>query len=230
MTLRWLTADGVAAAATVGGLVLWGAGPRGVALLILFFVTGSVLTAFNQREGREKRRTRQEGADPPAAFARPPAPAARNARQVIANGGWAALGATLIRSRPDIGWAVLLGSLATAQADTWATEIGAHARGAPRLITTGRRVSAGTSGGVTWLGTGAGLAGSLVLAGAGYLLDLPLAIVVTGAVAGLLGMLLDSLLGATLEARSWLDNDGVNLAATSAGAVAAALATGLTSA
>jgi uncharacterized membrane protein len=43
-------------------------------------------------------------------------------------------------------------------------------------------------------------------------------------------MLLDSLLGATLEARSWLDNDGVNLAATSAGAVAAALATGLTSA
>lgn len=230
MTLRWLTLDGVAAAATVGGLVLWGAGLRGAALLLLFFVTGSALTAFNQRrQEREERQRREKNRRPPAASpapAAPPASAARNARQVIANGGWAAVGATLIGSRPDIGWAVLLGSLATAQADTWATEIGAHARGTPKLITTGRPVSAGTSGGVTWLGTGAGLAGSLVLAGAGYLLDLPLAVVATGAVVGLLGMLLDSLLGATLEARSWLDNDGVNLAATSAGAAAAAVVTG----
>jgi uncharacterized protein (TIGR00297 family) len=229
VTLRWLTTDGVAAAATVGGLVLWGAGLRGVGLLFLFFVTGSVLTAFNLREARQTRQTWQAGADPSRAAAAPSASAARGARQVIANGGWAAVGATLIRWRPEIGWAVLLGSLATAQADTWATEIGAHAGGRPRLITSGRPVDAGTSGGVTWLGTGAGLAGSVVLAGTGYLLGLPLAIAATAAVVGVLGMLLDSALGATIEARAWLDNDGVNLSATTAGAVAAAVVTGLLS-
>ena len=215
MTFRWLTLDGSVAAAAVGGLVLWGAGLRGAALLLLFFVTGSVLTAFNEGQNGQKRQ------DFPAA--------ARNARQVIANGGWAAVGATAIRWKPEIGWALLLGSLATAQADTWATEIGAHARATPRLITTGRPVPAGTSGGVTWLGTGAGLAGAALLAGAGYLLGLPLAMAASGVVVGALGMLLDSLLGATLEARSWLDNDGVNLAATSAGAVAAAVVTGFLS-
>ena len=210
MTLRWLTPDGTVAAAAVGGLVLWGAGLRGVSLLLLFFVTGSLLTAYN--EGPRRQSTPS---------------AARNARQVIANGGWAAVGATLVRWQPDLGWAVLVGSLATAQADTWATEVGAHAGGRPRLITTGRQVDAGTSGGVTWLGTGAGLLGAVVLAGVGCLLGLPIAIGVSGAIVGLLSMLLDSVLGATLEARSWLDNDGVNLAATSAGAVAAAVMTGV---
>lgn len=212
MSLRWLTPDGAVAAAAVGGLVLWGSGLPGAALLLLFFVSGSLLTAFNQGQNRQRVES-----------------AARNARQVLANGGWAAVGATAIRWKPEIGWALMVGSLATAQADTWATEIGAHARGRPRLITTGRVVPAGTSGGVTWMGTGAGLLGAVVLAGAGYLLGLPITIGVTGAAVGLLGMLLDSVLGATLEARSWLDNDGVNLAATSAGAVAAAVVTGFIS-
>ena len=215
MSLRWLTPDGTVAAAAVGVLVLWGSGLPGAALLLLFFVSGSLLTAFNQ--GRERQKGQRV------------ASAARNARQVLANGGWAAVGATAIRWKPEIGWALMVGSLATAQADTWATEIGAHARGRPRLITTGRPVPSGTSGGVTWLGTGAGLLGAAVLAGAGYLLGLPITIGVTGAAVGFLGMLLDSILGAALEARSWLDNDGVNLAATSAGAVAVAVVTGFIS-
>jgi uncharacterized protein (TIGR00297 family) len=212
VSLRWLTPDGTLAAAAVGGLVLWGSGLRGAALLLLFFVSGSLLTAFNQGQNRQRVES-----------------AARNARQVLANGGWAAVGATAIRWKPEIGWALMVGSLATAQADTWATEIGANARRTPRLITTGRAVPPGTSGGVTWLGTGAGLLGAVVLAGAGYVLGLPITIGVTGAAVGLLGMLLDSVLGATLEARSWLDNDGVNLAATSAGAVAVAVVTGFIS-
>lgn len=230
MTLRWLTSDGSVAAAAVGGLVLWGAGLRGAGLLLLFFVSGSLLTAWNQREKRQEPQRRDNDRQPPAASAAAAAPTARTARQVLANGGWAAVGATAIRWKPEIGWALLVGSLATAQADTWATEIGAHARGRPRLITTGRPVAAGTSGGVTWLGTGAGLAGAVVLAGVGYLWGLPLTVAAPGAAVGVLGMLLDSGLGATMEARSWLDNDGVNLAATSAGAVAAAVVTGFLSA
>lgn len=202
MNLRWLTADGAVAAVIVGALVFWGAGQGGFALLALFFVSGSLLTSLNQRRG-----------------------AVRNARQVIANGGWATAGAVVVPWKPDLGWALLLGSLATAQADTWATEIGAHATRPPRLITTARPVPAGTSGGVTPLGTTAGVLGAMLLGGLGVLLGVPLRIAAIGTVVGVLGMMVDSVLGATLESRAWLDNDGVNLAATSVGALASAALT-----
>lgn len=202
MNLRWLTADGAVAAVIVGALVFWGAGLSAFALLALFFVSGSLLTSLNQRRG-----------------------AVRNARQVIANGGWAAAGAVVVPWKPDLGWALLLGSLATAQADTWATEIGAHASRPPRLITTAHPVPAGTSGGVTPLGTTAGVLGAMVLGGLGVLLGVPLRIAAIGTVVGVLGMMVDSVLGATLESRAWLDNDGVNLAATSVGALASAALT-----
>src|SRR5438093_5230732 len=45
------------------------------------------------------------------------------------------------------------GALAAAAADTWATEIGAFSPFAPRLITSGRQVPRGTSGGITVLGS-----------------------------------------------------------------------------
>lgn len=222
MNLRWLTADGAAAAAIIGGLVFWGSGLPGFALLSLFFVSGSLLTSLNQHPeqqapplptGRGGQRVR--------------ATAARNARQVLANGAWAAAGAAVVPWKPDIGWAMLVGCLATAQADTWATEIGAHASRPPKLITTGRPVPAGTSGGVTPLGTSAGALGAILLAGLGFVLGLPLRVVALGALVGGLGMMVDSVLGATLEADSWLDNDGVNLAATSVGALAAVALTRL---
>ena len=158
----------------------------------------------------------------------------RRARQVVANGGVAAV-AALAGS-----WPAFAGALAAATADTWATEIGSRSRAQPRLITSGAPVPAGTSGGITLLGTLGGVAGAAligVLAGLGAV-----------AVAGAVGMVFDSLLGATLQGKfecprcgarteqsgtvchepvrvvrgfAWLDNDAVNLAATLAGALVA---------
>ncbi|HWC73967.1 MAG TPA: DUF92 domain-containing protein [Gemmatimonadales bacterium] len=140
----------------------------------------------------------------------------RNARQVIANGGVAAF-AALAGS-----WTAFSGALAAATADTWATEIGSHSPTPPRLITSGRPVPAGTDGGMTLLGTAGGAVGAGFIAGLCWLLGQRAAPAVL--IAGIAGMLLDSLLGATVQGKTrWMDNDAVNLAATLTGAVCARL-------
>jgi uncharacterized protein (TIGR00297 family) len=229
--LGWLTSGGAAAAALIGGLVFWGAGLTGGSLLALFFVSGSLLDKVPP--GR------------PAAAGASSQHGARNVRQVIANGGWAAVAAAVVPARPETGWPLLAGALAAAQADTWATEIGMRSGNPPRSIITGAPVSPGTSGGITPLGTAAGLLGSVALAGLGWALGLSATVAASAAAAGVLGMTVDSLLGASLQAAyrceacrqptehrvhgcgrparrvrglPAMDNDAVNLVATSAGA------------
>jgi len=141
---------------------------------------------------------------------------ARNERQVIANGGIAALAALAGN------WVWFAGALAAANADTWATEIGSHSRTPPRLVMSGRRVPAGTDGGITVLGTAGGIAGAGLVAGLSYFLGHRSGVAI--AVAGIVGMLVDSLLGATVQGKvRWMDNDAVNLAATLTGAACAVL-------
>lgn len=224
--MRWLTPDGLVAALAVGAAVAVGFGWRGEVVLLAFFVSGSLLTQLAGTEGGR-----------------------RNARQVVANGGVAALAALAGA------WPAAAGALATATADTWATEIGSFSPRSPRLITSWTPVPRGTSGGITLLGTAGGVAGASLLGWVAMTLAPPgaspqweLAWVVTGA--GVAGMLLDSLLGATAQGQfecascgarferaatlchepvrrirgyRWLDNDGVNLAATVAGAALAQL-------
>jgi uncharacterized protein (TIGR00297 family) len=92
----------------------------------------------------------------------------RDLGQALANGGVASVLA-LARATP---WgrahdaaleAAFAGALAAATADTWATEVGTLSPWAPRLITTGRCVAAGTSGGITPLGLVAAAAGAATL-------------------------------------------------------------------
>jgi uncharacterized membrane protein len=119
---------------------------------------------------------------------------------VLANGGLPAALAVCAHVRPSPRLvAAYAGALAAANADTWATEIGALSPAAPRLVTSGRRVPRGVSGAVTPLGTLASLAGALAI-GAGHaaLTRHPAAALRLG-VAGLAGSLADSVLGATLQ-------------------------------
>jgi uncharacterized protein (TIGR00297 family) len=223
--VKWLTPDGLVAACAVGAGVTWGLGWQGLAVLAAFFLSGSLLTQLAERGGGGP---------------------SRSARQVLANGG-VALIAALFGS-----WPAAAGAVAAAAADTWATEIGAFSPFPPRLITSGRRMTRGTSGGITALGTLGGLAGAVLIAGLTHALArrgmAPRFAVL--AAAGVAGMLADSVLGATLQAKyecpvcdarfergrtvchapvrlargwPWLDNDGVNLAATIIGAAAAVL-------
>lgn len=213
---RFLTADGAAAATIVGTLTL-GFGGWGVAALLgLFFLSSSLLTRW--RGGAKP-------ADDP--------PGARTASQVLANGGVPAiLAVSLGLSRggglgeAGAAWmtpavAAAAAAIAAATADTWATELGLASRTPPRLITTGRPVPAGTSGGVTAAGTLAAAAGAGLIAAAGqWWLGAPFWVSFP---VGVGAMALDSVLGATVEGRrAGVTNDTVNLLAGLAAAAAGA--------
>jgi uncharacterized protein (TIGR00297 family) len=204
--VRALTLGGAAAATAVGAVIYGFGGVKWAVLLLVFFLTSSTLT-----------RTGGEHKSPSADRA------GRTAGQVAANGAIAAAFA-LAYWGTDTPWiaAGFAGAIAAATADTWATEIGLLTPTPPRLITSREICRPGQSGGVTSLGTRGGIAGASAIALLGNLL---LGTSVLGVlIAGTAAMLVDSLLGATLEARArLLTNNSVNLLTTAIGALLAAL-------
>jgi uncharacterized protein (TIGR00297 family) len=192
-----LSFGGAAAAVVVGSLAV-AAGWAWGALLIAYFVAS---IALSRLRGAEKA---QRTGDVVAKGG------ARDAFQVVANGGLFAVtavaGASLAPPSAAAGTltAAALGALAASTADTWATEIGSLARRPPRSILTWREVAPGTSGGVNVLGMLAMLAGAAFIAyGARALaIEVPVLAVV---LAGFLGAIADSVVGATLQDRRWCD-------------------------
>jgi uncharacterized protein (TIGR00297 family) len=150
----------------------------------------------------------------------------RSAAQVAANLGIAALVAQILKIGESNSWNSMaaflaIAALAEAAADTVSSEIGQVLGGQPRMVTTFRRVEPGTDGGVTTIGTVAGLFAAVLVAGTGICLvfadfgfrgQWPLISIL--AMSGFLGLLFDSLLGATLERRGTLNNDAVNFIST----------------
>lgn len=162
----------------------------------------------------------------------------RSASQVAANLGVAALLSNgLVQSfLADTNWfgrsngvpmpliVVALAALAEAAADTVSSELGQVLRSAPRMITTLRKAAPGTDGAISFGGTLAGVtaAGIVALIGS-YAVRGDLFTLLIAFAAGVFGLFFDSLLGATLERRGWLNNDMVNFLST-ASAAAFALA------
>ena len=112
-------------------------------------------------------------------------------------------GATLVQGSK--GLPIFVGAMAAVTADTWATEIGVLSASPPRLITTLRPVAAGTSGGITPLGTLAALAGGVFIGVSAWLLAAlggqpgGVLLLAVGSVVGVVSALFDSLLGATVQ-------------------------------
>ena len=186
------------AAFALGTLVVT-AGWAWGALLIAYFVATSLLT----RLGGARKEARTESMLP--------VQRERNALQVGANGGVFAALILLGEVTGDARLSVAgVGALAAAAADTWATEIGTLWGGAPRSILSGRVVPAGTSGGITAIGSTASvLAAALVALAAHLILGLeqqgaasPAFAVFLGGIGGSLG---DSVLGATLQSKRWCE-------------------------
>jgi len=112
-----------------------------------------------------------------------------------------------------------LAALAEAAADTVSSELGQILSSHPRMITTLRRVEPGTDGAISIPGTLAGVVAAGVVAAAGswaFRGDLTLTAIAWAG--GVFGLFFDSLLGATLEQRGWLNNDAVNFLSTASSA------------
>lgn len=203
---QWLSGSGAYAAAIMG-TIYYGAGNLlWFGLLILFFISGSLLSKM---KGERKRKLEQDYAKT----------SRRDAGQVFANGGLGmvlCLGNAII---PHPAWVLaFVGVMATVTADTWATEWGSLSRKPPRSVLNGRVLEAGASGGVSVRGTLAAAIGALLIGVAAWAFSLwsgastattsysftnailtigilPLA----GLIGGLAGCFADSFLGATVQ-------------------------------
>ena len=96
---------------------------------------------------------------------------------------------------------MFLASIAAANSDTWATEIGKLSRKRPKDIISGRSLLLGESGGITFIGILGSISGSFAIAIIGYFLNVNTSYLIIVFISGFLGSLFDSILGSTLQAR-----------------------------
>src|SRR5829696_570307 len=189
--VRALSASGALAATVVGATVVTGTGIRGGAMLVAFFISSTLLGRLPGAAHLDQRRGRE-----------------RDAVQVIANGGVPAVLALMSSLTQGRNSSLLIagfgGAVATATADTWATEIGSRSRARPRSIRTLRPTTPGASGGVTMAGLAASAVGAALIAGmarvpfatTSHQASTRLIPIVLG---GFLGSLADSMLGAIVQ-------------------------------
>ncbi|KAI1286438.1 Transmembrane protein 19 [Halotydeus destructor] len=186
-----------------------------MAAMLMFFFTSSAMTKYKEQAKAKIEVDFKKGGQ-------------RNWVQVVCNGGVACELALLFLIERgsggeipinfaldyDASWFAIsvLGALACCNGDTWASELGSVVGGQPRLITNFAKVPKGTNGGVTFVGLVLSAAGGFVVGFAYYFVLLCLGsrehllmappqwpILATGAAAGLLGSILDSIIGATLQ-------------------------------
>ncbi len=183
----------------MGIIIIFTAGVNWLLLIFAFLILGLIFTKYKHEY--KKKMGIYEGT--------------RSVKNVISNGivpfVMAAFG----------NYAGFIGSIAVATADTLASEIGVVDKN-PRLITTFKRVPPGTDGGISPIGTAAGIVGAGIIGVLAYLLGIsadPFNALKIAVISGTFGCFVDSILGAVLESRKYLTNEHVNLLATVSGAI-----------
>ena len=195
LVVKLLTLSGSISAFVIGFLAFRYLGIGGWVLLILFFITANILSKLS----RAVSKTVESGIQKKGGT--------RDWAQVLANGGLAGAAALYYGLSGETLALIMFGaSIAASTADTWAGEAGILSRRPPVSIRTFRVVPAGMSGGVTWLGTLSSLVGSTMIALGWYATFADysnhkwvfFASIV--AVSGAVGSVVDSFLGATVQA------------------------------
>lgn len=195
-----LSRSGAIAAIFVGGSIFALTGWKGSIALLLFFISGSVLTRLPSKRVLEFSEDR----------------AGRRWDQVLANGIIPVIACYLLLNdafAPLASYA-FLGALATGTADTWATEIGSRYSRTTFDPLSFRVFERGRSGGISIYGLLASLGGAVFIALVAlppmrdnYLtLTLTASSILVITVSGFLGAYLDSILGRTMQAMFTCDH------------------------
>lgn len=201
-----LSEDGILGALILGTLIFTFAGWTWFAVLVLFFLTSSLLTKFKAKLKKNVEAEFAKGGR-------------RDLLQVLANGAVGAFSALASFLWPSPYWVyAFAGSIATVTADTWATELGILYNKRPLMLPYLKPVRVGTSGAVSREGTFFAALGALTIGLTLALtslidlgrhglavaleawLDWSIPLVLIAAFAGVIGCFVDSLLGATLQA------------------------------
>ncbi len=186
---------GGAIAATITGTIIFGLGGLGPSVaLIAFFVSGSVLSRLPHKSSMVYQMESL----------------GRTWRQVLANGLVPAcmlVASVIFRSKESVFLVAYYGALSTSCADTWGTEIGIRFGKRPRDILTGLEIETGLSGGISVAGTAATMVGAALIVLCSVLSFMPLHFphirlaLFSILLAGTLGALADSILGASIQAK-----------------------------
>lgn len=215
---RRLALDGMFAATIIGTFVLGLGGWAATFVVLLFFITSAAFSG----------KWKIHSADLPAEVR-------RSGLQVWANGFWLIVCLVLSAiGNTDLFIVGAMAVVATATADTWATELGSRSSGTTYLITTFERVRPGTDGGVSFKGTAAAVTASVLIAAASVcVFSLHFYVFLCIFAAGFSGCLIDSYLGGVfqrnnssvllpvLDLEFTIDNNIVNGISTGAGALLA---------
>ncbi len=207
-----LDLKGTLVATILGGVILFLAGPPWFLLLLIFLFIGYVATKYRYpyKEGLHTAEGNM---------------GKRSATNALANG--------LIPTFFAIIWYITGGkalspliagyiaSIATVTGDTLSSEIGVLSEKTPVLITSFKKVSPGTHGGVSYLGEVIGILGTALIGISAWLLGIAsLAVALSVAViGGAIGFHFDSLLGAIFERKGLCSNATVNFLSTIAGSL-----------
>lgn len=208
---RKLTLPGALSGGLIGFLVFAGAGFTGFFMMTAFFLLGTLATSW-KRDMKEQHGVAEANKK------------GRTAGQVIANAGVAGLLGICILIYPvytGLFRIMMAASFASAAADTLASELGNVYGSRYFNILTFKKDGRGLNGVISIEGTLFGVAGSLVIAilyACGFGWNMTFVLIV---LAGTIGNLADSILGATLERRHYLNNDAVNFLNTLLAAAAA---------
>lgn len=213
-----LSLDGMCAAIIAGTFILGFGGWAVAGVVLLFFISSIFISRPNSSTDSELGTGVR-----------------RNGLQVWANGFWVVICLVLdVIFNTGIFTVGAMAAVATATADTWATELGSTDRDSTYLITNFEAVQPGTDGGISLQGTTAALMGSGMIALASlYVFSLEFFLILCIFIAGILGCFIDSYIGAIFQRNNRpvtlpglksvirVDNNLVNGISTGAGALLA---------
>jgi uncharacterized protein (TIGR00297 family) len=189
--VRSLTVSGAVTASLVGILIGFGLGVQGLVLLGIFFATSSLWSKYKKKEKKKMEDITEKGER-------------RDYVQVLANGFFPAFFSFLYLFFPSEYWLLAFCiAIAAANADTWASEIGSLSKRPPTYILTFQTVKTGTSGAVSPLGMIASFLGALLISFVALILfdEITYISLLIITASGLLGSLIDTVIGATIQAK-----------------------------